>query len=64
MSSRRPKTDILSPELLRQAAESARRKAFRKNLPIAIYENGVVVLLYKDGTKKFPEEVSKKISHK
>ena len=31
---------------------SARRKAFRRNMPVAISENGQVVLLFPDGTRK------------
>ncbi|MBI4931832.1 MAG: hypothetical protein HY841_13805 [Bacteroidetes bacterium] len=33
-------------KLLKGAAKSARRKASRKNLPIAISENGEVKLIY------------------
>jgi hypothetical protein len=31
---------------------SARKKAFRKNLPVAISENGKTILVYPDGTRK------------
>jgi hypothetical protein len=31
---------------------SARRKAFRNNLPVAISEGGKTILLYPDGTRK------------
>jgi hypothetical protein len=31
---------------------SARRKAFRKNFPVAISEGGKTILLYPDGTRK------------
>lgn len=33
---------------VRTAAKAARRKAFRKGLPVAISKNGKVVFIYKD----------------
>lgn len=33
---------------LRGAAKAARRKAFRKNMPVAISKDGAVYLIYKD----------------
>ncbi len=33
---------------LRTASRAARRKAFRKGLPIAVSKNGKVVFVYKD----------------
>lgn|GEM_PF-4700166 len=38
----------LTPEILKGATEAARRKAFKKNLPVAILRDGNVVLIYKD----------------
>ena len=48
-------------DLLKRAAISAKNKATRKNLPIAISENGEVVLIYP--TKK-KGAVQKKITLK
>ena len=39
-------------KLLKQAAKSARQKASRKKLPIAISENGEVKLIYPDNSEK------------
>jgi hypothetical protein len=43
------------------AAVTARKKAFKKGLPIAIAENGKVYLIYKDESKieATPEELKK-----
>jgi 1-acyl-sn-glycerol-3-phosphate acyltransferase len=32
--------------------QSARRKAFRKNLPVAVSEDGKTILIFPDGTRK------------
>ncbi|BDA79213.1 hypothetical protein LPTSP3_g21430 [Leptospira kobayashii] len=42
------KSSELTPEVLKGAADAARRKAFKKNLPVAILKDGNVVLVYKD----------------
>lgn len=34
------------------AAASARKKAFRKRLPVAISENGKTILIYPDGGRR------------
>ncbi len=44
-------------KFLVKATESTRRKAYRKNLPVAVSENGVIYLIYPDGTKKIAEEI-------
>lgn len=42
-------TDIVSfKAAVRTIARAARRKAFRKGLPVAITKNGKVVFVYKD----------------
>lgn len=41
----------LLSESLKGAGRSARRKAFKANLPVAILENGKVMLIYRDGRK-------------
>lgn len=32
--------------------QSARRKAFRRNLPVAVSEDGKTILIFPDGTRK------------
>lgn len=44
------KPDLI--KLLKKAALSARRKASKNNLPIAISENGQVKLIYPDNSEK------------
>lgn len=48
---------------LRTAARAARRKAFRKGLPIAISKNGKVFFVYKD-RREVPLSKSAKINAK
>jgi len=36
---------------IRSAARAARKKAFRKGMPIAISRNGKVFIIYKDNTE-------------
>ncbi len=50
-SSKQNLKDELSAELLKSATQSVRRKAFRKNLPVAILEDGKVVLVDKNNRK-------------
>jgi DNA integrity scanning protein DisA with diadenylate cyclase activity len=45
-------TDLISfRAAIRTAARVARRRAFRKGLPIAISRNGKVILIYKDNSE-------------
>lgn len=37
---------------IKEVGISAKRKAFRLKLPIAVSENGETILLYPDGTRK------------
>jgi hypothetical protein len=48
--------------LLKKAAKSARTKAARKKLPVAVSENGQVVLIYPDKSRKPVNSVRKKAS--
>ena len=38
--------------VIRGAAKAARRKAFKKNLPVAISKDGEVFLVYKDNREE------------
>jgi hypothetical protein len=43
---------------------SARKKAFRNKLPVAISENGKTILVYPDGTRKpFTKEAFQELQH-
>lgn len=46
---------------IKTASKAARRKAFRKGLPVAISRNGQIVLVYKD---REVIQVSKKVKSK
>ena len=46
-----PKNISLLQQAIRTAARAARRKAFRKGLPVAVSKNGKVVNIYKDKTE-------------
>jgi hypothetical protein len=37
---------------IKEVSQSARKRAFRLKLPVAISENGQTILVYPDGTKK------------
>jgi hypothetical protein len=37
---------------IREVSQSARKRAFRLKLPVAISENGQTILVYPDGTRK------------
>lgn len=45
-------TTITFNKALAGLGASARKKAFRKNLPVAISENGKTILIYPDGSRK------------
>ena len=45
--------------LLKKAGKSARRKASRKKLPIAISENGEIKLIYPDKKEKVIRKVQR-----
>lgn len=47
----RPRTNSLK-KAIAGARASARKKAFRKKLPVAISENGKTILVYPDGSRK------------
>ncbi|WP_165783135.1 hypothetical protein [Leptospira wolffii] len=51
MASKKEVKDELPTELLDRAAKSAKRKAFLRDLPIAILEEGKVVLIDKNNHK-------------
>ena len=46
------RTNISFREAIAGAGTSARKKAFRKKLPVAISENGKTILVYPDGSRK------------
>lgn len=37
---------------IKELGNSARKKAFNLNLPVAVSENGRTILIYPDGTRK------------
>jgi len=46
------RTNITVSSALQTVGSSARRKAFRRKMPVAISENGQTFLLFSDGTRK------------
>jgi len=46
------RTNISFSNAIAGAGASARKKAFRKKLPVAISENGKTILIYPDGSRK------------